>query len=276
MQIAATHIDRWIQAGGVRTHYLEAGDGEPLLLLHGSGPGVSAVANWGDVIAPLARNHRVLALDFAGFGSSEQVPAADYGIRLWQRQLIGFLDALELDSVTLLGNSFGGAMALALAARRPERVQRLILMGTPVGDYELTAGLRGGREFDGGRDALRAVLANFPYDPELITEELIDARLSAAGRPGAQDALQALVPAPQADGPTVVHGLPEAQLAAVSAPTLILHGRDDRVVPFELGLRLLNGIADSELHAFGKCGHWVQLERRRGFLDLVLTFTGQN
>jgi pimeloyl-ACP methyl ester carboxylesterase len=139
--------------------------GSSVLLLHGSGPGVSAASNWSGVIPALAEHHRVLAFDFFGFGDSEQAAADEYGIKLWQRQLIGVVDALELERVPLVGNSFGGAMALALAIRMPERVSRLVLMGTPVGDYELTDGLRGGRAFDGTRDGLRRVLAREPGSP---------------------------------------------------------------------------------------------------------------
>ena len=215
-------------------------------------------------------------MDFAGFGASEKPADATYDIKLWQRQLLGFLDALELDAVPMVGNSFGGAMALAASMRHPQRVSRLVLMGTPVGDYALTPGLRGGREFDGTREGLRTVLANFPHDPALITDELIDGRLGPATEPHAQDAILALIPEPDADGETTVHGVPERFLDTVRAPTLILHGRDDRVVPFELGLRLLNGIQDAELHAFGRCGHWVQMERREDFVRLTLEFVGRD
>ena len=275
MQIEST-AQREVQVDGLSTNYLEAGVGEPLLLLHGSGPGVSAASNWGGVLQELASRHRVIAMDFAGFGASEKLSDSDYGIKIWQRQLLGFLDALGLDAVTMVGNSFGGAMALAAALRAPERVRRLVLMGTPVGDYELTPGLRGGREFDGTREGLRAILGQFPYDPSLVTDELLDARLAAAGEPGAQDALRALIPEPASDGPTIVHGVPEKHLGTVTAPTLVLHGRDDRVIPFELGLRLLQGIPNCELHAFGRCGHWVQVERRDDFVRLVLEFAGRD
>ncbi len=275
MQLASVS-EHEIQVDGMSTHYLEAGAGEPMLLLHGSGPGVSAASNWGGVLWEFARHHRVIAMDFVGFGASEKVSESDYGIKLWQRQLLGFLDALGLDAVTMVGNSFGGAMALAAALRAPERVTRLVLMGTPVGDYELTPGLRGGREFDGTREGLRTILGRFPYDPTLVTDELLDARLAAAGEPGAQDALRALIPEPKPDGPTIVHGVPETHLGTVDAPTLVLHGREDRVIPFELGLRLLQGIPNCELHAFGHCGHWVQVERREDFVRLVLEFVGRD
>jgi 2-hydroxy-6-oxo-octa-2,4-dienoate hydrolase len=268
--------DREVDAGGLRTHYLEAGEGDALLLLHGSGPGVSAASNWGGVIDALAEHRRVIAMDFAGFGDSEKTRDGAYDIKLWQRQLLAFLDALELASVPIVGNSFGGAMALAASMRHPDRVERLVLMGTPVGEYPLTDGLRGAREYDGTRKNLREVLERLTYDPSLVTEEMLDRRHASSVVPHAQDALRALIPASvPGSKSTIVKGIPEHHLASVRAPTLVLHGRDDRVVPFELGLRLLNGIEDSELHAFGRCGHWVQLERRDAFLRLVLEFVGR-
>jgi 2-hydroxy-6-oxo-octa-2,4-dienoate hydrolase len=268
--------DREVDAGGLRTHYLEAGEGDALLLLHGSGPGVSAASNWGGVIDALAEHRRVIAMDFAGFGDSEKTRDGAYDIKLWQRQLLAFLDALELASVPIVGNSFGGAMALAASMRHPDRVERLVLMGTPVGEYPLTDGLRGAREYDGTRKNLREVLERLTYDPSLVTEKMLDRRHASSVVPRAQDALRALIPASvPGSKPTIVKGIPEHHLSSVRAPTLVLHGRDDRVVPFELGLRLLNGIEDSELHAFGRCGHWVQLERRDDFLRLVLEFVGR-
>jgi 2-hydroxy-6-oxo-octa-2,4-dienoate hydrolase len=263
---------RDIAVDGRRTSLLEAGDGAPILLLHGSGPGVSAASNWSPVIGALASRFRVIAFDFTGFGESEQVSADQYDIKLWQRQLIGVLDTLGLESVPMVGNSFGGAMALAAAMRHPERVSQLVLMGTPVGDYPLTPGLRGAREFDGTRENLRAILERFPYDTSMISEAMIDSRIAAATRPGAIDALKALIPEPASEGETIIHGIPETYLGSVKTPTLILHGREDRVVPFELGLRLLQGIDDAELHAFGRCGHWVQVERTDDFVRLTTEF----
>lgn len=268
--------DRYVVAAGLRTHYLEAGEGSPLLLLHGSGPGVSAASNWTGVIGELAQRHRVIALDFSGFGESEPSADGNYDIGLWQKQLLAFLDALELDAVPMVGNSFGGAMALAASMRHPERVSRLVLMGTPVGRYSLTPGLRGGRAYDGTREGLRTVMEHFPFDRSILTDELIERRFAATLRAGSQDAIRALIPPDADEGETIVRGIPERYLASVKAPTLVLHGRDDAVVPFELGLRLLHGIADAELHAFGRCGHWVQVERRDDFVRLVLEFVGRD
>jgi 2-hydroxy-6-oxo-octa-2,4-dienoate hydrolase len=262
-----------VDVAGVRTSHLEAGDGSPLVLLHGSGPGVSAASNWAGTIDALGARHRVLAPDLPGFGFTDFRPGGDYDIKVWTGHVLGFLDALGLERVALVGNSLGGAIALALAMRHPERIERIVAMGTPVGEYPLTDGLAAGRAYEPSPEAMRAVMEHFPFDPGIVTDEMVQSRFATSDRPGAQVAMRCLLPEPAADGgETIVRGLPETALAHVATPTLILHGREDRVIPFEHALRLHRGIADSELHAFGRCGHWVQLERREQFVRLVLDF----
>src|ERR1700761_5923921 len=112
-------IGTTVDAGGIKTNYLEAGSGSPVVLIHGSGPGVTAYANWRLVLPVLAERFRVLAPDMAGFGFSERPEKADYGVDLWTDQLVGFLDALGIEQAAVVGNSFGGAIALRLAARHP-------------------------------------------------------------------------------------------------------------------------------------------------------------
>ncbi len=116
---APSPLSRTVIAAGHSTHYLEAGTGRPVVLLHGSGPGVSAQSNWAAVLPALAERHRVLAPDMAGFGESELKPDGDYGIKLWVAQLFEFLDAVGVPSATGVGNSFGGASPSPRASRTP-------------------------------------------------------------------------------------------------------------------------------------------------------------
>ncbi len=121
-------IGRSVVADGIATNYLEAGAGAPVILLHGSGPGVTAYANWRLTIPALAQTYHVYAPDIAGFGYTERKPDAKYGLDFWVSHLCGFMDALGLARARFVGNSFGGALALAMAARHPSRVERLVLM----------------------------------------------------------------------------------------------------------------------------------------------------
>src|SRR5690606_22347740 len=130
-----------IVTGEVTTNYHDLGDGPPLLLLHGSGPGVSAWANWRLPMPYLTEHHRVIAPDLAGFGYSQVPGGWEYSRATWLQQIVDLLDALGLERVSVVGNSFGGSMALALAISHPERVDRLVLMGSVGVPFDITDGL---------------------------------------------------------------------------------------------------------------------------------------
>lgn len=265
-------IGKTVVAADHQTNYLEAGMGKPLFLLHGSGPGVSAWTNWSKVMPDLADQFRVIAPDIAGFGFTEFKSDSKYDMKLWVRHLLGILDALGIDKASFVGNSFGGALAIGLATFVPDRVEKLVLLGTPAGEFEQTPGLRSATEYEPSMENMERTMRLFPYDQSIITEEMIRTRYEASARPGAQEALSQLIPKPNPDGPTVLKGFPEAVLAKVQAPTLVLHGREDKVVPVQCGWMLANAIPKAEFHLFGQCGHWVQTEHRARFLQLVRDF----
>jgi len=267
-------VGRFVDAAGHRTNLHDEGRGAPLVLLHGSGPGVSAWSNWHAVIPKLARRFRVIAPDIAGFGFTEVRQDEQFNIKVWVSHYIGILDALGLAKASIVGNSFGGGLALATALSHPDRIDKLILLGTPSGEFEMTEGLKSGWYYEPGLAAMERILRLFPYDMSVISEKMIRDRYEASARPGAQDAFRRLVPKPNETGPTIVKGVPESALAKIRHPTLVLHGREDRVIPLELGLRLLNYIPNAELHVFGRCGHWVQVEREDDFVRLVGNFVG--
>ncbi|MGF6883741.1 2-hydroxy-6-oxo-octa-2,4-dienoate hydrolase [Nocardia sp. GAS34] len=264
---------RVVEAGGIPTKVLTAGAGRPIVLLHGSAPGVSAEANWSSVIPELAKDFLVIAPDIAGFGASVGPANTTYGTKLWVRWLVDVLDAFELPSATLLGNSFGGGLSLAATLRHPERVDGLVLLGTPVGTFEMTEGLRSGWYYEPDEGEMRRILRMMAHDPALVTEDLVRQRYQASARPGAQEAYRRLIPEPGPEG-TPVKGVPEESLRAITQPTLILHGREDRFIPVELAWRAEHHIPNADLKVFSRCGHWVQLERRSEFLCEVRDFLG--
>lgn len=272
MTAPAEALSNFVDAGGTRTHYLSAGSGPALILLHGSGPGVSARTNWARVIPELAKHFSVFAPDMAGFGHTERKPDAAYNIKSWVQHLLGFMDALGIERAHLVGNSFGGSLAIAAASGpAAERFDRIVLMGTPCGPFLMTPGLRAGWDYTPSPEAMRAIMELFPFDPEVVTDALVAERYETSLIPGAQEGLRQLLAKPNEDGsPTQLSGMPESVAAKMVQPVLILHGRDDRVIPVDLGLRLMNAIPDAELHVFGQCGHWVQAERTTQFVDLVI------
>lgn len=258
-----------VKAFGLDTNFLQMGKGEPLLLLHGSGPGVSAYTNWRKVMPELAKHFRVIAPDLAGFGYTERDPDFTYDIKHWGKHLLSFLDALELEKVHVVGNSFGGSLALATAARFPERFNRICLMGTPCDKFVMTDGLKSGWNYFPSRENMRQAMTHFPYDHAVITDELVEERYQASLIPGAQEGLRKLLAKPKEEGDTILSGMPEKVVSGIEHPTLVLHGREDKVIPIEMGLKLANFMPNADFHMFSKCGHWVMAERFEEFVRLV-------
>ena len=268
---ANPEIGQTIQTGPVCTNYHDLGSGDPVLLIHGSGPGVSAWANWRLPLAALSLRFRCLAPDMAGFGYST-VPV-DYAFTRanWLDQLIAFLDARGIERAHVIGNSFGGSMALALAIAAPERVDRLVLMGSVGVPFALTEGLDAVWGYQPSLDAMKAIMGYFAYDQALIGEDLVRLRYEASARPGVQESYAAMFPAPrQRWVDAMAHE--EAAIRAIPHQTLLIHGRDDRVIPPETSLTLNQWIDDSQLHIFGRCGHWTQIEHAAAFSRLVANF----
>lgn len=264
-------IGQSIQTGPILTNYHDVGSGEPVLLLHGSGPGVSAWANWRLSIQGLRDEFRLLAPDLAGFGFTQVPDDIDYSRALWLQQIVDFLDAVGVAQVNVIGNSFGGSMALALAIHHPERVKRLILMGSVGVPFELTAGLDAVWGYEPSEDNMRAIMRIFAYDQSLVGDDLVRMRFEASRRAGVHEAYRAMFPAPrQRWVEAMAHD--EAAIRGIGHKTLLVHGRDDKVIPLATSLTLQQWIDDSQLHIFGRCGHWTQIEHAGDFGLLVQHF----
>ena len=260
-----------LRTGAFDSNVLQAGQGAPVLLLHGSGPGVSAWANWRLVLPALARTRRVIAPDMVGFGYSERPAGIVYGMDTWVRQAIDLLDALAVERCDLVGNSFGGALALALAIRHPHRVRRLVLMGSVGVPFEITRGLDAVWGYQPSLANMRALLDVFAYDRSLVNDELARLRYEASIRPGFQESFAAMFPAPRQRWVDAMASA-ESDIRALPHETLLIHGREDQVIPLANSLTLSAWIANSQLHVFGHCGHWTQIEQSARFNRLVEDF----
>lgn len=264
-------IQKRVIAAGLETNYHDHGAGRPVLLVHGSGPGVSAYANWRLVMPVLARSRRVLAPDMAGFGYTQRKAGMTYNLDLWVSQLVGLLDALSIEKTDLVGNSFGGAVALATAIRHPNRVRRLVLMGAVGVDFELTPALDEVWGYTPSFEEMRRLMDYFAYDRRLVSDELARMRYEASILPGAQESYASMFPPPRQRW---IHALASADTAIAALPheTLVVHGRDDKVIPMATSLKLLSLIPRSQLHVFSQCGHWTQVEHTARFSQLVEGF----
>jgi pimeloyl-ACP methyl ester carboxylesterase len=262
---------RTIEAGGITTAYLEAGSGDPVLMLHGSGPGVSGTANWQYNIPVLAEKFHVLAPDIVGFGATERPADIVYSLRAWTDHVWAFLDALGIEKTAIVGNSLGGRIALQMATDRPERISRMVLMGSPGVGMSLTEGLQALRAYEPSHDTMRALLRNyFAVDPTLITDELVEIRYEASVADGAYEAYRAMFFDSRHKGSEL--GITEDEVRAITTPTLLVHGREDKVVPVQVSVTMLGLLPNADLHVFSACGHWTQIERAEEFSALVADY----
>jgi 2-hydroxymuconate-semialdehyde hydrolase len=197
-----------------------------------------------------------------------------YDMDSWVRQLVGLLDALDIARADIVGNSFGGALALAVAIRHPERVGRLVLMGSTGVPFDLTPGLDAVWGYTPSIANMRKLLDIFAFDRSLVSDELAELRYQASIRPGVQEAFASMFPEPRQQGVEALSS-PEADIRALPHETLVIHGREDRVVPLSTSLTLAQWIPRAQLHVFGRCGHWTQIEQAARFTRLVLDFLGE-
>ena len=274
MNDASPEVGRSIVAAGLRTNYHDMGSGSPVVLIHGSGPGVSAWANWRLALPELARTRRALAPDMVGFGYTDRPDGIRYTLDLWVEQALGFLDALDLEQVDLVGNSFGGALSLALAIRHPQRVRRLVLMGSAGLKFELTPALDAVWGYTPSVQNMKTIMNWFAYDASLLSDDLARLRYVASIRPGVQEAWDAMFPAPRQRWIDALAS-PEDQVAALPHETLVIHGREDQVLPLSTSLRLSQLIPRAQLHVYGRCGHWTQIEHAARFVRLVDDFLSE-
>mgnify|MGYP001124928995 FL=1 len=263
-----------VRTGAFDTNVHDLGQGAPALFIHGSGPGVSAWANWRLALPVLAQARRAIAPDMAGFGYTERPPGIAYTMDTWVQQAIDLLDALDVERADVVGNSFGGALSLALAIRAPHRVRRLVLMGSVGVPFAITPGLDAVWGYTPSFENMRRIMDVFAHDRALVTDELAQLRYEASIQPGFQESFGAMFPAPRQRWVDAMAS-PEAAVRALPHETLVIHGREDQVIPLATSLTLADWIPNSQLHVFGRCGHWTQIEHGARFARLVGDFLAE-
>ena len=271
MSSTADATRKVVQVDGKDVAFHDVGDGVPVVFLHGSGPGVTGWANFGNNVDHLP-GIRSIVVDQPGFGASgrDEVYEDNY-LNISARAVLGLLDELGLEQVGIVGNSMGGDVAVTLTLEHPERISRMLLngpggTGVPVLGPSPSEGIQRLMDFylDPTRERIVAWLKTMVYDQRVLTEELIESRFAAATSPGAvknlQDAYATFYnPALTGDVPLW------ARVHNIRQPTLICWGRDDRVAPVEGGLLPARRMPKCDLRIYSRCGHWVQVERKKDF-----------
>jgi 4,5:9,10-diseco-3-hydroxy-5,9,17-trioxoandrosta-1(10),2-diene-4-oate hydrolase len=265
---------RWLD--DPRLHYHDAGSGEPFVLLHGSGPGVSGWSNFRGNLPILAERFRTVVPDLPGFGLSELVPLDRAYPKVAADAVIRLMDAAGIERAHLLGNSMGGYAALELALAHPERVDRMVLMGpgglaANVFSPDPSEGAKRLFEFmtSPSREGMQTWVSTMVANTSVVDDQLIDERMDNALRPGAiESAFTIFASLAQHPDPVPIF----ARLDRIKTPTLVMWGRDDRMVPYEGAAFGYRRLPNAELHVFSGCGHWAQVERKDDFERVVVEF----
>jgi pimeloyl-ACP methyl ester carboxylesterase len=267
---------RTLTVDGHDLAFHDVGDGPPVVFLHGSGPGVTGWANFGENL-PALQGIRAIVVDQVGFGASgrPEVYERNY-LQISADAVLGLLDGLGLEKVGLVGNSMGADVAVRFTLDHPERVSALLLngpggTGVPILGPSPSEGIARLMEFnlDPTRERIIAWLKTMLSDQRRLTDELIDARLAAATAPGAvknlQDAYATFY------NPAMTGDIPLwAEVHRIKQPVLLCWGRDDRVAPVEGALLPARRMPRCDLRIYSRCGHWVQVERKADFERAVL------
>lgn len=262
----------------------EAGSGTPLVMLHGGGPGASGISNYHQNLPALAERFRVILPDQPGFGGSYRPSEQDLHDRsitqITVDALAQTMDALGVDRFHLLGNSLGGAAALAFAQQHPDRVSALVLMAPGGGWLPMAPTPTEGQKqmflyYNAGGPSekkMASFIRTMVFDHKQFGEDVVRARYEAS-----LDESHVEFYHRYNDAFARRHGMDPLwkDLDKVTAPTLLLWGRDDRTITLDGAQMMLKSIPDVQMHVFGKCGHWVQLERKQEFEEQVLSFLGK-
>lgn len=276
MALTKASTSRTVEVPQGTLHYQEAGSGHPLILMHGSGAGATGWVNFSNNIEALAEHFHVYAVDAPGWGGSHTTTFEE-----WDHvgEHIAFMDALGIEKAALVGNSMGGVTAIHLTTEHPDRVSHLITMGS--GSSRAPKLFSPG---DGPSEGLKVLQLCYREPTFENMKKLCQMMMFDPGDGVdalAQERLDSALENPQhltnfldglSKGGPIASWFDMNDLLKMQTPTLLIHGRDDRVVPYEHSLLLLAHIPRSRLSLFNRCGHWAMIEYPDAFNRLVIDF----
>ncbi|MBA7700016.1 hypothetical protein ES703_108722 [subsurface metagenome] len=268
--------NKYIAVNGVTIRYIVRGAGSPVLLLHGLG---EFVESWAFNVESLSEHYLVYALDLPGHGLSEK-PASGYSPLLVADFAIGFMQALRINRASLIGHSIGGFMSLSTAISFPEKVDKIVLVDSGGLSREMPLRFRLATLPILGeimvkptiKAGLRAGIKGAFYNPDLVTEEMVNMAYHYLKMPGAKRAMLSII-----RNVTNLNGAsPEAvvidKLHLINAPTLLIHGAQDKAIPVEEVQNICKLIPKARLEVFEECGHVPHLEKPAEFNETVIAF----
>jgi len=273
MPLTEEQTSHFAQAGSVKLHYNEAGSGDALICIHGGGPGASGWSNYRRNVEPLSEHFRVILPDLPGFGKSDKPMIEGGRFTFYARAIRDLMDQIGIDKAHFVGNSLGGGTTLKFALDYPDRANKLVCMG-PAASVSLFTPMptEGIRQLMGyyappgpSQEKMSAFIRTMVYDHSLLTDQLLEERYKASIQP------ELMQGPPQRGGAPVLEDIWK-DLTDVPHKTLLIWGRDDRVVPMDGAFLMLQRLPDAQLHVFSRCGHWAQWEKTDEFNRLVTGF----
>jgi pimeloyl-ACP methyl ester carboxylesterase len=276
MRLTQAPPDQYVKVEDINTRYWTLGQGEPVILLHGLG---SCVESWTYNIDALAQQHRVFAIDLVGSGHSDKPPVS-YSLIDLAKFVKAFMDTLELERATLVGNSLGGGVALWFALLFPQQIEKLVLanslgLGKQIMFVFRLASLPwNSLLFRPSRVSTAFILKQIVHDSAVITDEWVEVLYQIGNLPGVPEALQRQLRVNidfwgvRSD----VYCPIVSQLATIHTPTLIIWGEQDPVLPVAHAQFAAKQLPIADLHIFDECGHWPQVERSHEFNAAILKF----
>jgi 2-hydroxy-6-oxonona-2,4-dienedioate hydrolase len=259
-----------VQVFGQKIHYLEAGSGPTVILLHGLGGDAS---NWAATIPALSKSFHVFVPDQIGFGASDK-PLANYRVGMLVDFLDGFCKKLAIAKATIVGNSLGGWTAMAFTLAHPDKVDRMVLVDSAGFSFEHLGGSKPTREMlevmnvstvEGAKTLLGVILANKAMATDAVAENFLAEHLRRNDGYTIERFIDSML-----RGEDVVDG----KLAKIKVPTLVVWGREDLLTPLAGGKMMANEIAGSEIVILDRCGHVPQIECAAPFNAALLKFLG--
>ena len=249
-----------------RFHYYDEGEGDAVVLLHGSGTGASGHTNFKNNFIALDKDRRLV--DLPGYGFSSKPEDVIYSMDYFNQKIIELLDALKVKKFSLIGNSLGGALSIGLGLAYPDRVNKLILMA-PGGVEEmavynempgikkLLADFLGG---DMNQEKIEGLLGLFPYDASIITEEMVQERMEILPLMNSQVLATMAIPNMEND----LHNLTQ--------PILAFWGVNDQFIPVSGSMKIGQNCPNAQIMLFSQCGHWVMIEKEEIFNNACINF----
>lgn len=244
---------------GTRVHYVDVGEGPPVVLVHGFASSLNA---WGGIIKTLQKDHRVIALDLKGFGYTDR-PEGDYSPKAQGKLVFGLMDALQIDHAAIVAHSWGSSVVLQMALDAPKRIDRIALYDAWVYEEQLPTFFLWARA-GGVGEALFSMfyderpddkIAGAFYDKSNVTEELVQSVEEQLDRPGTTAAALAAVRGQH-------YADVQKRYATIDKPVLLLWGREDKVTTLEYGERLSKELPRAKLVVYPQCGHFPMIEAK--------------